>query len=350
MGYGVLVVDDSAFMRVAISRLIEQHPEFYVVGVARNGLDAVDRVKRLQPAVVTMDVQMPKMDGLAAVREIMSTYPVPIMMLSSLTGVGTDTTIQALQLGAVDCFSKESLISDTEQTVIAEFFERLLAATTAEVKSTHHPSRSTISEELPPQVSSMQDISAKSIDAVIIGCSTGGPAALQSILPQLPKSLPVPVIVAQHMPPGFTKPLAERFNRVCRVPVKEAEDGEHFVAGKVYIAPAGVQTILRQESGQHWLKLTTRTPVETRFKPSVDVTLLSMVPIFRHRLLAVILTGMGNDGTVGCRLLKESGGHVVAQSQASCVVYGMPRSVIEAGYADNVVTLDDVAAHLTQFF
>lgn len=181
------------------------------------------------------------------------------------------------------------------------------------------------------------------INLIVIGCSTGGPAALQSILPHLPASLNVPVIVIQHMPVGFTKSLAERFNSVCSVPVKEAEDGEVLHSGTVYIAPAGFQTLLKRQGTDVHIQLTTSTTLETRFHPSVDVTLFSVSTLYREHLLTVILTGMGNDGTLGCKDVKRYGGTVLIQSEDTCVVNGMPKSVFEAGFADRQVPLDSIA-------
>lgn len=343
MSHTVLIVDDSAFMRMTISKIIQTNTNFTVVGTARNGLDAIDKIKKFHPDVVTMDVEMPEMDGVTAVRRIMQECPVPILMLSSLTGVGTHVTIQALEAGAVDCLLKDSILALAKQEnekVRSDFYARLEAAVSANVNATYAPHEEYIAtSSMPPH----------EVEAVIIGCSTGGPAALQQILPRLPKDLSVPVIVVQHMPVGFTKSLANRFNSVCDVHVKEAEDGDILQAGNVYIAPAGTQTVLEREQSGVVLRLTDETPIETRFHPSVDVTVLSAAPLYRDKLLVAVLTGMGHDGALGCERVKTLHGHVAIQSKESCVVYGMPRAVAEAGCADAILPLEKIAAYILQY-
>lgn len=343
MVYRVLIVDDSAFMRVAISKQVAESPNFRVVGIARNGEDAIERVKQLKPDVVTMDVEMPKMDGLTAVREIMESCPVPIVMVSSLIGKGSDMAMQALHAGAVDCIAKDEWMGHTDDASQVQFFERLEAAVHANMLH-----RKTQPQAISPSYVTKSS-NRKSVRAVVIGCSTGGPAALQSILPQITTPLPVPLIVAQHMPPGFTKSLADRLARICSVPVKEAEDGERLQKGYIYIAPSGRQTTIEEKNAHLTFKLLDSAPVVTRFRPSVDVLLLSAAPVLREHLFVLILTGMGNDGTIGCEEVKKYRGHVVTQSEQSCVVYGMPKAVVNAGCSDEQIALSEMTSYMLDY-
>jgi len=335
--YGVLVVDDSAFMRRAISKIIESDGQLYTVGAARNGQEAVEKVQRLRPDVVTMDVEMPEMNGLQALRQIQKVSPVPVVMLSSFTGVGTKATLDALELGAVDVFLKSDLLKDPlDPDSVKEFLERIKAAAVARIPEATR----TMAYPEHPHV---QKQSESQIDLVIIGSSTGGPSALQTVLPRFAPDFPVPILVVQHMPPGFTKSFADRFNHLCNLHVKEAEDGDLLEPGTIFIAPSGFQTLIEERrNGSKCLRIQAESPIPTLYKPSVDVTLLSAAPIFGGRLLAVILTGMGVDGLEGCKKVKEHQGRVVVEAEESCVVYGMPKAVFEAGYADRQMALSSI--------
>ena len=451
--YGVLVVDDSAVMRRAVSLLVERDPEFRVVGIARNGLEALDKLERLAPAVVTMDVEMPKMDGLQALERIMREHPVPVVMLSGKTGEGTQAAIRALELGAVDCFLKETLVSDMpDEEVLRDFHARLKIAATAKVAgripsagpearaenagSASPPEPDGQAEPagpagipgaagfagqgtgvLPAEGSEqaggagtagaaerartsgsaggdgsdglsgsalpaggsgqaggagtagaaerarssgpaaqetagrrpLRDAGGKpAYDLLVIGCSTGGPSALQAILPRFPADYPAAIIVVQHMPPGFTKPLAERFNTICGLRVKEAEDGDALLPGTIYFAPAGFQTMVRRLADGRVILHVDHEP-EMLYRPSVDVTLRSAAQIYRNRLLAVVLTGMGQDGLEGCRQVKANGGFVMTEAEESCVVYGMPKAVNEAGLSDAQAALPDLFSGIMSF-
>ncbi|EGD52003.1 response regulator receiver modulated CheB methylesterase [Thermoanaerobacter ethanolicus JW 200] len=340
--YGVLVVDDSSFMRKYISLIIEKDPQFSVIGIARNGVDAIEKIQRLKPDIVTMDVEMPEMDGITALKEIMKTNPVPIVMLSNYTEEGAETTIKALELGAVDFFLKSELTKeDAKEETATEFLNKLKAiAENAKIpfKEIKIPTENII-KSLENKITVRNNL----VDLVIIGCSTGGPIALQSILPFFPNDIRVPIIVLQHMPPGFTKSLAERFDAMCNLHVKEAEDGEILEAGNIYIAPAGFQTLLYKNiDGKITLKIEDYHDDKILYKPSVDITLSSAAPIYKDRLLAVILTGMGNDGLEGCKAVKKYNGRVIVEAEESCVVYGMPKAVFEAGLADIQVPLSGI--------
>ncbi|MCL6600190.1 MAG: chemotaxis response regulator protein-glutamate methylesterase [Alicyclobacillus macrosporangiidus] len=342
--YGVLVVDDSAFMRRSISLLIESDQELFVAGIARNGLEALEKVKRIKPHIVTMDVEMPEMDGITTLAQIMKECPVPVVMLSVSTESGAQSTIKALELGAVDFFLKNTLIKEKpEPQIIKDFLSRLKLAAHANIQ------KKSLAEAILPKPEEEQDSLDVKKDLLIIGCSTGGPSALQAILPRFSADFPIPILVLQHMPPGFTKPLADRLNTMCNLRVKEAEDGERLVPGTVFVGPAGAQTLLAKRRDQVELLIRTDVPVQSLYKPCIDVTLLSAAPLYRDRLLAVILTGMGSDGLEGCKSVKENHGHVIVQAEESCVVYGMPKVVFEAGYADRQGELSTIYQHIQSF-
>ncbi|MCL6443897.1 MAG: chemotaxis response regulator protein-glutamate methylesterase [Alicyclobacillus sp.] len=343
----VLVVDDSSFMRRAITDLIQRDPTFEVVGTARNGRDAVMKAAKLKPDLVTMDVEMPEMNGIQAVAELMRATAVPVVMISALTRDGAVATLEALEAGAVDAFLKEDVIR-ADGDPPADFYLRLKAAAMA------HPKR--IAGQKSQRRACKSSLKKADLHSgqcksgiIVIGASTGGPAALQTMLPQLNEGLPVPIVVVQHMPVGFTKYLAERLAKKCRLPAKEAENGERLNPGVIYIAPAGRQTIVQSdgESGVRF-RLFEGTPGEFLYNPSVDVTLSSVVGVYGARTMAVILTGMGKDGLRGCEVVKRHGGQVIVEAEESCVVYGMPRVVYESGYADVQVPLEAIAQHILQ--
>ena len=333
--YGVLVVDDSAFMRRAISLMLEEDPRFFVVGIARNGVEAVEKVQRLKPDLVTMDVEMPEMNGLQALEQIMKNDPVPVVMISSRTGEGAQETLQALALGAVDFFLKENLIRNQNGgNQSKEFTQRLAGIVAAKLQ--------TIVETVPTHSHEVRYVNQQQTELIFIGCSTGGPKALQTILPCFPKDFPIPIVVAQHMPPGFTKHLAERFNSLCQLEVKEANNGQEAKAGTIYICPSGYQTRFERLEGKIIFKVENHNDVQELYKPSIDITLSSAAPIFTNRLLSVILTGMGSDGTKGCSFVKKYHGKVFVEAEDSCIVYGMPRAVLEAGLADEQYELSQI--------
>ncbi|MDE5415541.1 chemotaxis-specific protein-glutamate methyltransferase CheB [Alkalihalobacterium chitinilyticum] len=340
--YGVLVVDDSAFMRRAIGQVIEQHEELYVVGIARNGKDAIEKVKRLQPAVVTLDIEMPEMDGLEALEIIMNECPVPVVMLTNASADTASPSITSIELGAVDFIVKEKLFNQASLETINSFWERIEVAIRANVKP--KKPRST-AEALPVALKAHSKLTfSKHVELLVIGCSTGGPAALQEILPYFENGLPFPVVVVQHMPKGFTKPLADRFNSICHLPVKEAEDQEVLMPGNIYIAPAGLQTTIKKDGHGAIFDLTEDAAIDTLYHPSVDVTLLSATSIYKEKLLTVILTGMGQDGLLGCKQVKENKGKIIVEAESTCVVYGMPRVVYEAGLADKQAPITNIVS------
>lgn len=341
--YGILVVDDSAFMRRGISKILENDPHFFVVGIARNGEEAVEKVERLKPDLVTMDVEMPVMNGLKALEEIMKHTPVPVVMLSSHTGEGASETLKALELGAVDFFLKENLLNiNADINQIQEFLLRLQSI--CQTKMTPGLKKVHLGGNLPSQKKHTKP------ELIIIGCSTGGPSALQAILPNFQAGFSIPIVVCQHMPPGFTTPLAERFDTLCQLNVVEAANGHELKPGTIYIAPSGYQTrFLRTKEGTVMFKVDNHAEDHSLYKPCIDVSLSSAAPLFEERLLSVILTGMGTDGMEGCGLVKRFNGNVFVEAEDSCVIYGMPKAVLEAGYADGQFTVSQMYREIMDY-
>ncbi|WP_040209420.1 protein-glutamate methylesterase/protein-glutamine glutaminase [Neobacillus jeddahensis] len=342
--YGVLVVDDSAFMRRAVSHIIEEDPQLYVIGIARNGVEAVEKVQRLKPDLVTMDVEMPEMNGIRSLKEIMKLSPVPVVMLSSLTKEGANETLLALEYGAVDFFLKDNLLKNpSDQEQIEEFLQRIKSIVKGKL-----PSPSPVLRPIENKVTKLVN---QNIELIFIGCSTGGPSALQAILPQFPKDFPIPIVVAQHMPAGFTKPLADRFDTLCHLNVREGKDGEEIQAGTIYISPSGYQTRFeRKQDGTVVLLIDNHEEGQALYKPCIDISLASAAPIYTNRLLSIILTGMGVDGMEGCGAVKKYQGTVLVEDEESCIVYGMPKAVVQAGYADGQYPLskiyEEILSHL----
>lgn len=332
----VLVVDDSAYMRKVISDMLQSDGNIFVVDTARDGLDAIEKIKKWNPHVVTMDVEMPRLDGLSALQRIMRECPTPVIMLSSLTLEGSDTTIRALTMGAVDFIPKPSgAISLDIQKVKEELIVKIKVAARAHVLSTPGIIVSPVVKPTPPAAG----VSTVPTKLVVIGSSTGGPNALQQVVPRLPGNLPAAVLVVQHMPPGFTKSLAQRLNDTSQLEVVEAREGDVLNCQKVYIAPGGYHMFLHART---IIGLNQDPPVHS-VRPSVDVTLESVVNFYGSQIIGVILTGMGYDGSKGMAMVKKAGGKTIAQNEETCVVYGMPRVVVEMGKADKVLPVQEIA-------
>jgi len=352
----VLVVDDSAFMRKAISIMLESDPDIKVIGMAHNGIEGIEMVQKLKPDIITLDIEMPRMDGLTALKRIMADNPTPVMMVSSLTTDGASATLDALSLGAVDFIPKQSsyvaldIVKIREELLkkikyIALNKGRLIRAFKKQQKpKTFRPSRAPV----PTYVVECRS-ERKNFHIIAIGTSTGGPPALQAVIPRLPKNLPVPVTIVQHMPPTFTRSLAERLNSISQVTVKEAEHGETLAPGTVYIAPGDKHLTVKNlvSSGRVILS---DEPSKTLHKPAVDIMVRSIVEGYGSKVLGVIMTGMGSDGLEGMRLVKSKGGSVFAQSEDTCVVYGMPRAIVDNKLADRVVPLNRMADEIVHCF
>lgn len=361
----VLVVDDSAFMRKAISMMLESDPTIKVIGTARDGAEGVEKVKELKPDLVTMDIEMPRMDGLTALREIMSTNPVPVMMVSSLTTDGANATLDALELGAVDFIPKQlsyvsldivkirdELVAKIKDIVKRKsiLMARFRRQKFIQISKGARPDKQTKSGAAAPVRPVRSKIRRNhKIGIVAIGTSTGGPPALQQVITLLPKNLPVAVLIAQHMPAQFTKSLAERLNSLSQVTVKEAVGGERIEAGTVYICPGQKHLLVRLSKGRSYA-VVTNTPTETLYKPSVDVLMKSVADNYGKLGMGVILTGMGSDGVIGMKELKSKGGVIIAQNGDTCVVYGMPKAVVEANITDHIAPIDKVADEIISYF
>ena len=337
----VLIVDDSRVARLAISECLAADPEIDIADYAYDGVEAIQKVMTVKPDVITLDIEMPRMDGLRALEYIMSASPTPVVMLSNLTRRGGEATIKSLELGAVDFFLKpllntaagsedapDSLRAKVKMAARANVSKWDVAL--AELEKASHDKHAVRKPSLP----------SKTI--IVIGCSTGGPSALRQVISKLPACIPASVLVIQHMPAGFTKNLAERLNDVSELEVKEAEDGDVLSSGKVLIAPGGYHTIVTKRKA---VALNQDPPVGG-VRPSIDVTVGSVVDVFKDSTFAVVLTGMGTDGTKGAGLIKEAGGKVIVQDETTCLIYGMPKSVADAGNADVVMTLNEIAPEL----
>ena len=341
----VLIVDDSAFMRNALTKMLSSDPEITVVGTAWNGFEAIEKVAELKPDLVTMDIEMPRMDGIEALRRIMAANPVPVIMVSSLTTEGARATLDALDLGAVDFVPKN--LSDLSVNIVKvrEILIEKVKQIGGRVPGRRRPSRPAPASAAPAPVRSSYRTERR-IGIVAIATSTGGPKALQSVIPNLPKDLSVPVIVVQHMPPVFTGPFAQRLNEISKLTVKEAEEGEPLRPGIVLVAPGrGHLSVRRGRPGECVVAVSENRP-DLIYRPSADVMMSSVAEMYPGRALGVILTGMGNDGEKGMGAIKSSGGRTLAQDEETCVVYGMPRAVVEAGLADKVVPLGEVAGEI----
>ncbi len=337
----VLIVDDSAFMRFTLSKRLAETPGLAVVGCARDGQEALALIHKLNPDVITLDVEMPRMDGLTTLREIMITSPRPVIMLSSLTAEGTQETIQALTLGAVDFIPKPEAKANIEAIL-----DILTAKIRRAAKAHVYANPAVLANRVSPK-----DEKTKSTRAlkgnekvVVIGASTGGPRALNTVISQLPQDLPAALVVVQHMPAGFTRSLSERLNSISSLLIEEGAPGDTLEVGRGLVAPGGFHMILNQQ-GQ--VDLNQNPPVHG-VRPAVDVTMSSIVKRYGGATVGVVLTGMGSDGTNGATLIHSAGGHVIAEAESSCIVWGMPRSVVEAGAADEVVPLPDVAAAIAR--
>ncbi|MBA1377587.1 protein-glutamate methylesterase/protein-glutamine glutaminase [Pseudomonas brassicacearum] len=374
----VLVVDDSGFFRRRVSEILSADTSIQVVGTATNGKEAIDQALALKPDVITMDYEMPMMDGITAVRHIMQRCPTPVLMFSSLTHEGARVTLDALDAGAVDFLPKNfediSRNPDKVRQLLCEKVHsisrsnrRVSAYSAPAPAPTAAPAPAPAPAPTPSASSNFNPAPVRSAPApaparpaptspsspapkrkayklVAIGTSTGGPVALQRVLTQLPANFPAPIVLIQHMPAAFTKAFAERLDKLCRISVKEAEDGDILRPGLALLAPGGKQMMI---DGRGAVKI---LPGDERlnYKPCVDITFGSAAKSYGDKVLAVVLTGMGADGREGARLLKQGGSAIWAQDEASCVIYGMPMAIVKADLADAVYSLDDMGKHLVE--
>jgi len=365
----VLVVDDSGFFRRRLKEILAADPNISVVGTASNGREGVDQALALRPDVITMDYEMPMMDGITAVRHIMQKCPTPVLMFSSLTHEGARVTLDALDAGAVDYLPKNfediSRNPASVQKLLCEKIHHIArsnrrfavapsvapaapasaAAAPATARATSRPAAPSGTQAgQAPSAPTSPPPKRKHYRLVAIGTSTGGPVALQRVLTQLPANFPAPLVLIQHMPAAFTKAFAERLDKLCRISVKEAEDGDQLRPGLALLAPGGKQMMV---DGRGTVKI---LPGDERlnYKPCVDVTFGSAAKAYADKVLAVVLTGMGADGREGARMLKQSGSQIWAQDEASCVIYGMPMAIAKANLADAIYGLDDIGKYLSE--
>ncbi|BAP44200.1 chemotaxis response regulator protein-glutamate methylesterase [Pseudomonas sp. 21LCFQ02] len=393
MAVKVLVVDDSGFFRRRVTEILSSDPLIQVVGTATNGKEAIEQALALKPDVITMDYEMPMMDGITSVRHIMQRIPTPVLMFSSLTHEGARVTLDALDAGAVDFLPKNfediSRNPDKVKQLLCEKINSIARSnrrfssfgsssqsTPAATASAPAPAASPSVRRTPPPVAPAPAPAAtrpltsraapvtasaspaaapahahhspaprrKAYKLVAIGTSTGGPVALQRVLTQLPANFPAPIVLIQHMPAAFTKAFAERLDKLCKISVKEAEDGDLLRPGLALLAPGGKQMMV---DGRGAVKI---LPGDERlnYKPCVDITFGSAAKAYGDKVLSVVLTGMGADGREGARMLKQGGSTVWAQDEASCVIYGMPMAIVKADLADAVYSLDDIGRHIVE--
>ncbi len=332
----ILIVDDSAFMRKSLEIILKHEPDFEIVGAAVNGLQAVEMNRQLKPDIITLDIEMPVMDGITALKKIMRERPTSVIMVSSLTTEGAEATVTALSLGAVDFIPKgKSFVSMDITKIKDELIKK--------IKQIAIKSRLRISTGSDKKIVGRRVINPpllKDFKAVSIGISTGGPLSLKEVIPRFSENLKVPVFIVQHMPPKFTFSLAQRLDSISNVKVKEAENGEEIQKGVVYIAPGGKHMTISR-NGIFKIKISD-FPQDTIFKPSVDVTLNSIVDAYGSKVLSAILTGMGHDGTEAVKRLKEVGGYSIAQDEETSVIYGMPKSIVDNGIADAILPLKEI--------
>ena len=340
----VLVVDDSPLVRRTLEGLLDGAAGVRVVGTAADGLDALAKIRALRPDVVTLDVMMPRLDGLKVLACAMRESPVRVLMLSSLTQEGAEVTLQALELGAVDFIDKTALLSRSDLTGIGE--ELIAKVRTAAAVD---PSR-LVRGETPAAVaaagaSTGGPSATAGTDVVVIGASTGGPPALHRVVPALPADFPAAVIVVQHIPAGFTRPLAQRLDAAGALSVREAETGDRLRRGEVLVAPGGKNLKFELRGGEPALSVGP-APEGALFRPSVDVAMQSAADVYGRRAAGVLLTGMGSDGAWGMWAIRAKGGHTIAESEETCVVYGMPRAAVEMGAAVETAPLGRVAERI----
>lgn len=335
----VLVVDDSAFMRKAIATMLENDPDIQVVGSARDGEEGLELTRSLDPDVITLDIEMPRMDGLTALRHIMMEMPRPVLMVSSLTTEGAEATLKAMELGAVDFIPKQ--LSRVSLDIIRIEADLIAKVKTVAMRKVRRPAPRS-AKAAPVKYTPPPAGTALKRDVVAIGVSTGGPPAVQRILSELPADFPAGILIAQHMPAAFTGPFAQRLDTVCKLTVKEAENGDQLKPGTVFVAPGGKHLRLDNKTTRLDV-VVSDDPVGALYKPSANELISSVAVGVGRRGLGVILTGMGNDGLEGVRALKQRGGRALAQDDDSCVVYGMPKAIVDEGLSDEVVELESMA-------
>ena len=344
----VLIVDDSALIRALLKEIISQETDMEVVGVASDPIIAREKIRALQPNVITLDIEMPRMDGLEFLEKLMRLHPLPVIMISTHTVKGSAATLRALELGAVDFIAKPKVdIQNKLETYASLITEKIRIAAQANV----HPllesstSKPAVSKKVKP-LKKLEKNPTEHEKLIVIGASTGGTEAIKEILIRMPIDSP-PILVVQHMPEGFTKSYAARLDSLCEIAVKEAVHGERIVAGHAYLAPGGSHFSIIRSSKQYVCQISDDEPVNYH-RPSVDVLFNSVAAVVKDNAIGIILTGMGKDGAAGLKLLHDQGCKTFAQDKASCVVFGMPKEAIERGAADEVLPLDEMSNRILE--
>ncbi len=357
MEYKVIIVDDSAFMRSEIKKIIEEESSLKVIATANDGAEAIDLVKQLNPDVVTMDINMPVMDGITALKRIMTESPCPVVMISALTHESAEETINALSLGAFDFFHKPSGSISLDISLQAKIIkEKVLAAAQSKKNKTRIK---TSWDKLQKKISSITKLQnalkiprksrvTKNGNIVAVGVSTGGPRTLMSILPEIPANFYGSIVIAQHMPEKFTLSFAKRLDGVCHLRVKEAKDGEILQAGRIYIAPGGKHIRICKNKNDLFVIEVLNGSVRNSYTPSVDILFRSLLQTSGNQWLGIMLTGMGSDGAQALADLRRIGGHTIAESEESCIVYGMPRKVIEMDGAEYILNESQIANKIVE--
>jgi two-component system chemotaxis response regulator CheB len=333
----VLVIDDSAYVRKVVTQMLSRSPFLEVVGTARNGKDALEKVEQLNPDVCTCDLIMPEMDGVEFVREQMKRRHIPIIIMS-IASETAEMALTALEVGAIDFVQKPTaLATDKILDIADELITKVKAA--ADIPISRLPAVELVE---PKRIETIKT-QKSAVDIVVIGISTGGPQALRYVIPQIPADISVPMAVVMHMPVGYTEMYAQKLNETAKVEFREAAEGDELKAGTVLLAPAGRHLTLRRTTGGSVVAHLDARPFETLHRPSVDVLFQSAAEVYGQRILGIVMTGMGNDGKEGASWIKARGGLVYTESEETCVVYGMPRATLEAGLSDKVVPLHEMA-------
>jgi two-component system chemotaxis response regulator CheB len=329
----VLVVDDSAFVRKAVERMLGSTEDIEVVGSAADGEEGLRKARELKPDVVTLDIKMPRLGGLETLERLMAEQPVPVLLMSTLTQEGAEVTLRGLELGAMDFVDKSSVQPMSMLNLADELVAKIRAIGSARVRPRPQPPR--------PRA----EAGRTSAELVVVAASTGGPTALQQVLGGLPAGFPAAVVIVQHIPRGFTRSLAERLDARSAIPVREARDGEGVVPGTILIAPAGIHSRLQRRGGGVVVTLD-EEPRDALHRPSADVLMASAAEVYGERAIGVVLTGMGSDGTEGLRAIRAAGGRTLAESEETCIIYGMPKAAVEAGVVERAVPLERVAGEI----
>jgi two-component system chemotaxis response regulator CheB len=330
----VLVVDDSAFVRKAVGRMLATADDIEVVGFARDGEEGLALARELQPDVVTLDVRMPRLGGLETLERLMAEQPVPVLLMSTLTQEGAEVTLRGLELGAMEFVDKSSVQPMSMLSLADELITKIRALGGARVRSRPQPARARA-----------EGRGRAAAQCIVIGASTGGPAALQTVVSGLPAAFHAAVLIVQHIPRGFTRSLAERLDARSKLPVREARHGDAVEPGQVLLAPAGIHTRLLRAGAAVSVSLD-EEPSEALHRPSVDVLMASAADVYGTQAVGVVLTGMGSDGTEGLRAIREKGGLTLAEAEETCVIFGMPKAAIEAGVVDRALPLDRIAGEI----